>query len=70
MKQEHWSRLGYAAEKNICPEQTDNRLANLIYGFMHTPADVQRKSCRHVVDIENDYFDKEVVNKMVIDHKR
>ena len=35
-------------------------------GFQHTTADMWRKFCRHVVDIENDYFDKDgLVDDMV-----
>ena len=35
-------------------------------GFQHTTVDMWRKFCRHVVDIENNYFDKDgLVDNMV-----
>ena len=35
-------------------------------GFQHTTVDMWRKFCRHMVDIENDYFDKDgLVDDMV-----
>ena len=35
-------------------------------GFQHTTVDMWKKFCRHVVDIENNYFDKDgLVDNMV-----
>ena len=42
-------------------------------GFQHTTVDMWRKFCRYVVDIENDYFDKDrlvddMVDKIIIEY--
>ena len=47
---------GYVAKHNVKFNLTEVQLT--LEGFQHTTADMWKKFCRHVVDIENDFLTK------------
>lgn len=63
-----WASVkGYVAKHNTRFTMTETKQLT-IDGFQHTTTDMWRKFCRHVVDIENDYFEKDgLVEDMVED---
>ena len=60
-----WASVkGYVAKHDVKFNLTEVRLTP--EGFQHTMVDMWSKFCRHVVDIENDYFDEDgLVDDMV-----